>query len=104
MAKQLLILDVDETLVFANEKPLADREPDFQVGPYVVYRRPFLSEFLTTVTGWFDLAVWSSASGSYVHGIVAAIFANASLHFVWSLTAARAASTRSFRTTSTRRT
>lgn len=84
MTRQLLILDVDETLVFANETPLADREPDFRVGPYVVYRRPFLSEFLAAVAEWFDLAVWSSASGSYVHGVVASLFPNFSLRFVWS--------------------
>ena len=83
--KQLLILDVDETLVYAHDTPLSDATPDFRLGSYVVYRRPFLSEFLTTVNEWFDLAVWSSASPSYVEGVVAKVFGDAfSLRFVWS--------------------
>src|SRR5687768_16437690 len=83
MSKQLLILDVDETLVYGDEKPLA-RAADFRIGPFHVYRRPFLREFVAAVSDWFDLAVWSSASGSYVHGVVENVFGvpNA-LRFVW---------------------
>ncbi len=83
MSKQLLILDLDETLVYADEKPLA-RAADFQVGPFHVYRRPFLGEFVAVIANWFDLAVWSSASGSYVHGVVENVFgAPNALRFVW---------------------
>ena len=42
---KLLILDLDETLVFAAERPLT-READFRVGPYHVYGRPGLAVFL----------------------------------------------------------
>jgi TFIIF-interacting CTD phosphatase-like protein len=57
---------------------------DFQVGPYHVYRRPFLGEFVAAASGWFDLAVWSSASASYVDEVVQNVFGvpNA-LRFVW---------------------
>jgi RNA polymerase II subunit A small phosphatase-like protein len=83
-ATQLLILDVDETLVYADEQPLA-RAADFVVGPFHVYRRPFLTDFLAAVTGWFDVAVWSSASDAYVQGIVAGVFGPENvLRFVWS--------------------
>lgn len=84
MDKQLLILDLDETLVFGAEQPL-DRDCDFQIGPYYVYKRPYLKEFLAAVSEWFELAVWSSAGGAYVQGIVEQIFPEpAALRFVWS--------------------
>src|SRR4051812_24610807 len=73
MSKQLLILDVDETLVYADETPLA-RAADFRVGPFHVYGRPFLREFVAAVSEWFDLAVWSSASASYVNGVAEHVF------------------------------
>lgn len=47
----LLILDLDETLIYASEAAL-DREPDF-----TVYRRPWLDEFLARCERNFDLAV-----------------------------------------------
>ena len=63
--------------------PLA-RLADFRVGLYHVYRRPFLDEFLVVVADWFDLAVWSSATSTYVHDIVEHVFgASNTLHFVW---------------------
>jgi RNA polymerase II subunit A small phosphatase-like protein len=44
-----------------------------------------LSEFLSAVNQWFDLAVWSSASAAYVNGVVANLFGEAfPLRFVWS--------------------
>lgn len=42
---KLLILDLDGTLIFATERPLT-READFRVGPYPVYGRPGLPDFL----------------------------------------------------------
>lgn len=80
----LLILDVDETLIYATEQPLA-REPDFAVGPYSVYRRPFLTEFLQVCRQDFRLAVWSSSSADYLEGVLREIlpFDLAPL-FVWS--------------------
>jgi RNA polymerase II subunit A small phosphatase-like protein len=65
----LLILDLDETLVHAAEEPL-DRGHDFLVGPYRVYRRPFLDEFLTACADDFRLAVWSAGTDEYVRQTV----------------------------------
>lgn len=80
----LLILDLDETLIFGSETPLADRAPDFHVGPFSIYKRPYLSQFLETVGDWFDLAVWSSASSQYVLGISDQLFAQGPRpRFVW---------------------
>ncbi len=67
----LLILDLDETLIYAAEEPL-QRRPDFVIGPYVIYRRPYLAEFLTSCSVWFRLAVWSTATDEYVRPVVEA--------------------------------
>jgi TFIIF-interacting CTD phosphatase-like protein len=55
------------------------------VGPFSVYRRPHLREFLEAVAERYELAVWSSGSGSYVSGVVSALFRDGPpLAFVWS--------------------
>src|SRR5262249_33859807 len=68
----LLILDLDETLIYATEEPL-QRDPDFLIGPYAVYRRPYLSEFPISCPASFRLAVWSTATDDYVRPVVARI-------------------------------
>lgn len=79
----LLILDLDETLIFAAEKPL-EREPDFRVGSYYVYRRPHLDEFLKSCNQDFQIAVWSSSGANYLAAVVEAICpAEISPAFVW---------------------
>lgn len=79
--QKLLILDLDETLVYATPQPLA-RPADFQADPYFVYRRPFLAEFLAGCFAGFEVAVWTSASPAYAAAIVQAIFPQAPA-FVW---------------------
>jgi hypothetical protein len=39
MPKPLLILDLDETLIYGTETPL-DRPEDFRVEPFYIYERP----------------------------------------------------------------
>jgi RNA polymerase II subunit A small phosphatase-like protein len=79
----LLILDLDETLVFAAEEPLG-RGHDFTVGPYVVYRRPRLGEFLASCSACFRLAVWSTAGDDYVRAVVGRIMpSGVEPAFVW---------------------
>jgi RNA polymerase II subunit A small phosphatase-like protein len=68
----LLVLDLDETLVYAAERPFA-RPPDFADGPYAVYRRPHLGEFLRGCSERFDLAFWSSSGEAHVATVVPAI-------------------------------
>lgn len=81
--KPLLILDLDETLIHATAEEI-DSDFDFQVFQYFVYKRPGLSEFLTSCALHFKLAVWSSASDDYVQQIVRRIFPAAiSPEFVW---------------------
>ncbi len=82
-APHLLVLDLDETLLFATQRPLA-RDHDFVVGPYSVYRRPGLSEFLAMAFAHYRVAVWTSSSPAYARGICERIFDDpAQLAFVW---------------------
>ena len=69
----LLILDLDETLVYATEDKL-DREPDCTVGPYHVYGRPHLEAFLRACHQHFRLAVWSSSTADYAEAVVRTTF------------------------------
>lgn len=70
---KLLVLDLDETLIYSVEEPL-EREPDFQVFKYFVYKRPGVDTFLSTCADWFDLAVWTSSGSDYAHQIITHIF------------------------------
>lgn len=81
--KKLLILDLDETLIYATEASLP-RQADFLVEQYHIYKRPFLKVFLKNCLDWFEVAVWTSSTPSYAIAIVSAIFENPkTLSFVW---------------------
>jgi len=81
--KKLLILDLDETLIYAAEASFP-RKADFLVEPYHIYKRPFLDVFLKKCLDWFEVAVWTSSTPSYAIAIVSAIFENPKiLSFVW---------------------
>lgn len=81
--RPLLILDLDETLLFGTRIPL-DRSPDLEVHPYLIYRRPHLGEFIATLRREYRLAVWTSATFSYAAPIVVAFFpADLTLEFFW---------------------
>jgi RNA polymerase II subunit A small phosphatase-like protein len=81
--RNLVIFDLDETLVHATEVALM-RAADFKCASYFVYMRPHLSEMLTTVSALYDIAVWSSSSRQYVDQVVAQIFTpGVHLKFAW---------------------
>lgn len=81
--RKLLVLDLDETLIHATEKPL-DRECDFMVSSYHVYIRPHLNEFLKFAFSEFDVGVWTSAGSEYATNIVAAVFTSTPPIFLFS--------------------
>lgn len=70
MTSDLLIFDLDETLVHATTQKLG-RPADFQYYPYFVYKRPFLFELLIDAEPLYDFAVWSSSSREYVNAVLA---------------------------------
>ena len=79
----LLVLDLDETLLYAEEVPL-ERPPDFEVGPYSVYRRPYLAWFLAHVAKRYEVAVWTSSNAAYAREICATLFpGDAPPAFLW---------------------
>ncbi len=83
MDRALLILDLDETLIFASEQEL-ERPADFRVFYYHAYRRPGLAEFLNEIRRHYRIAVWTSSSPDYGSMVVENIFpANYPLEFVW---------------------
>ena len=79
----LLILDLDETLVFASETKLA-RSEDFRVGEYFVYRRPGLDRFLEFAFEHFKVAVWTASGSDYAEAVIREVFGNGErLEFAW---------------------
>jgi RNA polymerase II subunit A small phosphatase-like protein len=81
--RKLLILDLDETLIYADTKPLG-RPADFRAGPYFVHRRPHVDAFLAACLEWFEVAVWTSSSPSYAAVVVRHLVEDPGrLAFVW---------------------
>ena len=79
----LLVLDLDETLIHASNKPL-NHPADFTIFEHHVYKRPYLDEFLDEVKKKFLIGIWSSASDDYVKLIVEKIIPkDLELEFVW---------------------
>lgn len=81
--RKLLVLDLDETLVFSTERSL-DRPADLSVVGYHVYKRPHLDEFLDFAFSRFRVGVWTSSGRLYAEPLVAQLMPNRSVEFVWS--------------------
>ena len=81
--RALLILDLDETLVYATREFIGTH-CDFQILDYSVQKRSYLEQFLDRVFDWFRVAVWTSAGSIYASELVPKIFNDpAALQFVW---------------------
>ncbi len=82
-ARKLLILDLDETLIYATDKPLSAHF-DFCAAGYYVTSRPHLESFLDFCFDTFAVAVWTSSSRGYANLVVPEIFDTPErLEFVW---------------------
>ena len=73
MERKLLVLDLDETLIYAAPAQL-DHRPDFEIPPYFIYKRPHLDEFLAFCARTFQVAVWTSATEDYARAVIVAAF------------------------------
>ncbi|PHQ79700.1 MAG: NLI interacting domain protein [Coxiella sp. (in: Bacteria)] len=81
---KLLILDLDETLIYASKVPLPEKVPAFEAGPYTVYLRPHLNELLLYCQANFEVAVWTVSTDAYAERIVECAFpVGYPLSFVW---------------------
>ncbi len=83
MAPKLLILDLDETLFHTADRPLG-RPADFWAGPFHVYYRPGVREFLQFCRDHFQVAVWTSSTELYAATMVRQLFGpDYPLAFLW---------------------
>lgn len=86
--RKLLILDLDETLIYATEEPL-EPKADFILfedtsTPYFVYERPYLKDFLEFCFSNFEVAIWTSSAEDYAEGIVKNILLSSQQpKFIW---------------------
>jgi len=82
-SKILLILDLDETLIYATKNKLEINE-DKKFDKYYIYKRPLLEYFLSEISKHFNIAIWSSADDNYVTEIVDLIKpADINFEFIW---------------------
>lgn len=70
---KLLVLDLDETLIYATMFAL-DRDFEFQVGLACAYKRPGVDRFLATCLEWFRVGIWTSATQPYADDVVSHLF------------------------------
>ena len=68
--KKLLILDLDETLIHSTYIDLKLNQKPHKYKFFYIYQRPFLEEFMESVSLHFDLAIWSASKADYVKEII----------------------------------
>jgi Dullard-like phosphatase family protein len=84
--KILLILDLDETLIYSTESKLVGSD-NFIIDEYFVYKRPGLDKFLDFIFPIYDVAIWTSSSEDYAQEVVKNIFPqNYPLKFIYGRT------------------
>ena len=86
--RPLLILDLDETLIYAwnadgQDAPRSARKPDFSHDTYCVLERPGLASFQAVVSVHYDLAVWTASTLDYAEPIVRKILGHLTARFLW---------------------
>ena len=80
---KLLVLDLDETLVHAPDRPL-QTAPDFHVGRHAIHRRPYVGEFLESCLQRFErVGVWTASSRGYALPTLSQLLDVDRLAFVW---------------------
>ena len=81
--KILLILDLDEVLIYATADPNIT-ECDFTMEKYKIQKRPYTETFLREVSSLFMIAVWTHATSDYADVVIRNTFPSSiSLEFVW---------------------
>lgn len=82
--RKLLVLDLDETLIFASERALRTR-CHFVVDRFFVYLRPGVKEFLKFCSQHFEIGIWTTANQAYAHEMVECVLPpGVDLAFLWS--------------------
>lgn len=65
----LLVLDLDETIIYSADAPLPDLHV-FRADGHHTHVRPYLESFLEAMSQHFRIAVWTAASMGYATTIV----------------------------------
>ncbi len=78
----LVILDIDETLVYATRNRL-NIIHDFELGDYFVYKRPYFDKFIDYIDENFHFAIWSSATDKYVDEMTKKLKLEEKVVFCW---------------------
>ncbi|MEZ4380766.1 MAG: HAD family hydrolase [Nannocystaceae bacterium] len=79
---KLLVLDLDETLVHAADLRLG-RPPVQHIGPYAIYHRPGVDEFLARCFASFEVGVWTASTLEYARPVLDALLDRGRLAFLW---------------------
>jgi RNA polymerase II subunit A small phosphatase-like protein len=81
---KILSLDLDETLISSVYAAIPERYPDFDLRPYVVYKRPYVNEFLDWAYDNFDqIGVFTTATKNYAEVVVENVFGDRPLAFMF---------------------
>lgn len=63
---KLLVLDLDETLIYSTMFRL-EQNPDFHIGLADVVKRPGVEQFLSSCLALFEVGIWTSATHEYAN-------------------------------------
>lgn len=81
--KKLLVLDIDETLIYASASSLP-RHEHFRLGLAYAWLRPGAHKFITTCQQHYGIGIWSSATREYVADVFGHLrFQFDTLAFIW---------------------
>jgi carboxy-terminal domain RNA polymerase II polypeptide A small phosphatase len=66
--KQLIVLDLDETLIHATQDIIDNY--DFRIQDFYVKKRPHLEKFLHYCNDNFEIGIWTSSTENYAQAII----------------------------------
>jgi RNA polymerase II subunit A small phosphatase-like protein len=91
--RKLLVLDIDGTMIFAEEKAnlihmQVEQPHHFELdgGSILVWKRPGIDEFLEWCFEHYDIGIWSASGSEYVHSVLTHIIADhlrSKVKFIW---------------------
>lgn len=79
---KLLILDIEETLVYATAEQL-ERRPDFTMEGYSVYLKPHVHESLDYAYANFRVGIWTSSIEDYARKTLESLLKGREVEFFW---------------------